>query len=113
MRYNALIINPKKGEQNMLDENRYKGFWQDFTIAEASGVKAIRDTYNRAFKGWKNNVEYFASLVMTLNHKIWRHYEEGNETLTDIYNELWEKSYYWGLDNYKDEDAAYFIDFLD
>ena len=97
----------------MIDENKYKGFWQDFTIADAYGEAAIRDTYKRAFEGWKDNVEYFASLVMTLNHRIWLHYENGNEAFTNLYNELWEKAYNWGLDNYKDEDAAYFIDFLD
>ena len=26
----------------------YKGFWQDFTIADAFGLNAIQDTYNRA-----------------------------------------------------------------
>lgn len=30
-------------------------FWQDFTIADAFGIDAIKDTFNRAFKEWKDN----------------------------------------------------------
>ena len=33
-------------------------FWQDFSIADRFGSKAIKDTYKRAFDGWKNNTEY-------------------------------------------------------
>lgn len=97
----------------MIDENKYKGFWQDFTIADAFGESAIRDTYKRAFDGWKDNVEYFASLVMTLNHKIWFWYEHGNENFTNLYNELWEKADQYGMENFKGEDATYYFQFLD
>jgi len=97
----------------MTDDNKYKGFWTDFTIADRFGENAIRDTYQRAFKGWKDNVEYFASLVMTLNHKIWVHYEAGNEALASIYNELWEKADQYGATRFKGEDAAYYFQFLD
>lgn len=97
----------------MIDENKYKGFWQDFTIADAYGESAIRDTYKRAFEGWKDNVEYFASLVMTLNHKIWFWYEHGSENFTNLYNELWEKADQYGMANFKGEDATYYFQFLD
>ena len=97
----------------MMDDNRYKGFWQDFTIADAFGENAIRDTYQRAFKGWKDNVEYFASLVMTLNHKIWIWYERGNNEYAAIYNELWEKADQYGRETFKGEDATYYFQFLD
>ena len=30
-------------------------FWMDFSIADKFGIAAIKDTYNRAFKGWKTN----------------------------------------------------------
>ena len=29
-------------------------FWQDFSIADRFGIDAVKDTYNRAFKEWKN-----------------------------------------------------------
>lgn len=33
-------------------------FWDDFTIAEAFGENAVRDTFNRAFEEWKGNYKY-------------------------------------------------------
>jgi hypothetical protein len=97
----------------MQDENKYKGFWQDFSIADAFGKNAIKDTYKRAFAEWKDNVEYFASLVMTLNHKIWVWYERGNNEYTDIYNELWEKADQYGVNHFTGDDATYYFQFLD
>ena len=47
-------------------------FWDDFTIAEAYGESAVKDTYNRAFKEWKTNVEYITEFVMVLNHKMFQ-----------------------------------------
>ena len=43
-------------------------FWDDFTIAEAFGGNAVRDTFNRAFDEWKGNYKYLTELVMVLNH---------------------------------------------
>ena len=34
----------------------YKGFMQDFMIADRFGEAAVRDTYKRAFREWKDNV---------------------------------------------------------
>ena len=39
----------------------YKGFWQDFTIADAFGLGAIQDTYNRASSEGKSNAEYITT----------------------------------------------------
>lgn len=33
-------------------------FWQDFSIADKFGISAIEDTYERAFKEWKDNYIY-------------------------------------------------------
>ena len=97
----------------MINESKYKGFWQDFAIADAFGEAAISDTYNRAFKGWKDNVEYFASLTMTLNHRAWMWYERGNENYTELYSKLWEKADRFGSNHFKGDELAYFLDFLD
>lgn len=96
----------------MVDEHDYKGFWQDFTIADRFGVSAIKDTYERAFEGWKDNVEYYASLVMTLNHKIWEWYEK-DEAVAKLYNELWMRADDYGRDNFKGKEAEYYFNFLD
>lgn len=83
-------------------------FWQDFTIAEKFGANAIADTYSKAFDMSKNNYIYLTELVMVLNHKIWQHYEAGNEGLARAYNDLWEKADEYACDNLKGEEADYF-----
>lgn len=87
-------------------------FWSDFTIADAFGTEAIKDTFNRAFKYWKDNYEYLTELVLVLNWKIWQHYEK-NETYAKLYNELWMKADNYGLDNLKGDELNYFIRTLD
>ena len=90
----------------------YKGFMNDFMIANHFGEKAIRDTYKRAFNEWKDNVEYFSSLVLTLNHLIWAYYEK-DEKLAKVYNELWENADRFGSNHFKGDDATYYFNFLD
>lgn len=87
-------------------------FWSDFSIAEKFGESAIRDTYKRAFKEWKNNAEYVTELVLVLNWKIWALYKT-NEPIARVYNELWAKTNDWCLDNLKGEDLDYFISTTD
>lgn len=87
-------------------------FWSDFTIADAFGTEAIKDTFNRAFKYWKDNYEYLTELVLVLNWKIWQHYEK-NEAYAKLYNELWMKADNYGLDNLKGDELNYFIRTLD
>lgn len=85
-------------------------FWDDFGIAEIfSGAKGVQDTYNRAFDEWKNNVEYITELTLVLNWKIWYWHDNGNEELARLYNELWEKTDQWCLENLKDDDKMYFL----
>lgn len=87
-------------------------YWDDFSIADAFGVDAIKDTYKRAFEYAKLDYKYLTELVMVLNHKIWEHYET-NVRLGMLYNELWEKADAYGLDTLKDNELSYFIRTLD
>ena len=75
-------------------------FYDDFTIADRFGIKAIKDTYKRAFNEWKDNVEYITEFVMVLNHKMWHHYKSNHE--------LYEKANDWCMDNLKGTDLDYF-----
>lgn len=86
----------------------YKGFWQDFTIADQFGLEAVQDTYNRAME-WKSNAEYITALTITLNHKIWYWYEAGNEKYTKLYDKLWRELDDWCLENLKGKDLEYYI----
>lgn len=91
----------------------YKGFMTDFAIADRFGIAAVRDTYDRAFKEWKDNVSYFASLVMTLNHRLWMWYDAKNERMAKLYDELWKKADEWGCEHFTGADAEYYFRFLD
>ena len=92
----------------------YKTFYRDFTIAETcGGAKDIRDTYKRAFAAWKDNVEYFAALVLTLNHKIWEMHDRGDNETGLLYDGLWRKAHSYGARHFKGKDAEYYYNFLD
>ena len=82
-------------------------FWQDFSIADAFGISAVEDTYERAFDEWKTNYIYLTELVMVLNHKIWQH-DERNDARARVYNELWEKTDAYACDNLKGKELEYF-----
>ena len=82
-------------------------FWSDFSIADVFGVKAIKDTYKRAFNEWKTNHIYLTELVMVLNWKIWQ-YHEKNKVLAKVYNELWEEADCYACENLKGEELTYF-----
>ena len=99
----------------MMADNGYTTkttFWEDFSIADRFGEKAVKDTFNRAFDEWKSNTEYITEMVLVLNHKIWQHCNNNN-TLAAIYNELWEKADNWCLNNLKGEDLEYFFRTID
>ena len=87
-------------------------FWYDFSIADAFGVAAVRDTYNRAFEGWKGNVVYLTELVMVLNHKIWAHYGKRDD-LAKVYDELWREADGYCCDNLKGDDWDYYYEITD
>lgn len=82
-------------------------FWEDFSVADAFGVDAIKDTYNRAFENWKGNYQYLTELVMVLNWKIWQYYEN-NQQYAELYNDLWAKADEYACTNLKGEELAYF-----
>lgn len=83
-------------------------FYEDFSIADAFGAKAVRDTYRNGletakFMGYKELTEF----VMALNWKIWEHYED-NLPLARLYDELWRKADLYATENLKGEELEYF-----
>lgn len=83
-------------------------FPTDFDIADKFGTSAIKDTFKRAFNEWKSNYVYLTELVITLNFKIWEHYENGNQELASLYNELWEEADNYACENLKGEELSFF-----
>lgn len=87
-------------------------FFQDFSIADNFGAKAIRDTYDTAFKEWKNNYKYLTELVMVLNWKIWQ-WNEKNEAYAKLYDELWRKADEYACTHLKGDELSYFYQTTD
>jgi hypothetical protein len=82
-------------------------FFEDFQIANAFGVKAVKDTYKRAFNEWKDNYVYLTELVIALNLMIWATYGK-NDALADVYNELWIEADEYACNNLKGDDLSFF-----
>ena len=96
-------------------ENGYElktTFWDDFTIADAFGVDAIKDTFERAFNEWRNNVVYVTELAMVMSWKSCDYYGK-NETFMNLYIELYYRVDEWCINNLKDEDLRYYFDTTD
>lgn len=88
-------------------------FFADFSVADCFRENAIKDTYNRAFNGWKGNLEMFTELVAVLNHKIWQHYEH-NDSYAKLYDSLWRQANEYLKDNFtKKDEVAYWFNVLD
>lgn len=89
-------------------------FWQDFMIADAFGESAIRDTFNRAFKEWREDRIYVTELAMVLNWRSWYWDSKDNLKLCKLYAELYYTVWDWVGVNLTDEDARrYFYKTLD
>lgn len=96
----------------LLDYECKTTFWEDFSIAEAFGEEAIRNTCKRARAEWKNDRIYGTELSMVLNHKSW-HWHKKNIAIGTLYAELWEEFNNWVLDNWKGEDLSYYLKITD
>ena len=91
-------------------------FWDDFMIAEKFGIDAVRDTYNRVMRAWSDNYIYLTELVMVLNWNIWYWNGAGTslaEKFTELYNELWEKTHAYSLDNLTGDELQYYLRTVD
>ena len=120
---------PKLPEWSMAKAIGYKPkttFWDDFCIAELYGdpspIHGILDTYRRAFKEWRGNVEYITELSLVLNHRgcFWYNAAERNEDNKDCftalyssYFNLWHMLNDWACENLNGDDYAYYRQITD
>lgn len=106
------------------DYERKTTFTSDFSIAEwcyytKDGLTAIKDTLKNALTCWKDNVEYFAELIIAINMKAWEHAARGNHAWGNLYSELYyfvrEMYFDWYDDKHKDHGKAmdYYFDYVD
>lgn len=99
-------------EQQMLGLNGYETqttFYSDFTIADAFGESAVIDTFERSFASFNKNIVYMTELSLVLNHKLWEHYNAGNESMSNVYDTLWKKTDEYCINNFKGSDLDYFL----
>lgn len=93
-------------------ENGYElktTFWMDFSIADAFGVEAIKDTFNRAFDAWKNNIVFVTELAMVMSWKSCYYYGKNEQYMT-LYSELYHKVDDWCMSNIDDiNDLMYYL----
>ena len=88
-------------------------FFMDFSIADVFGANAIKDTYKRAFNEWKSDYKMLTALVVTLNHKIWEHYEHHNDDFAKLYDSLWRQAEDYALTNLKGDELKYYHEITD
>lgn len=86
-------------------------FYTDFSLAELFGTKGIRETFDLAFKEWKNNTVYITEFTMALNWKCWEH--EHHADFGPLYLELFEKMDDWCRENLTGEDLTYYYQTTD
>lgn len=77
-------------------------FTGDFDIAELFGSKAIQDTFERSFKGWKSQIDYMTNLAIVVNNKAWEHARTNRE-----YAALYSNLYYVVRDWVYSEEAKF------
>lgn len=108
---------------NMLTGGGYEvftTFGNDFDICDQiadtqKAIKAIEETYGRAFREWKSNYKYITEFCMTLNWKCWlwsaeipENIHPTNEEISETYAKLYYKCDSWCLDNLKGEAKDYY-----
>lgn len=106
------LINWKQYALDMCGYEIITTFGEDFDIADAFGEAAIRDTFNRAFEGWKDNYKYLTELVLILNWKIWQYYQT-DEAKAMLYDELHRIADSYACDNLKGDELSYFYQTTD
>ena len=87
---------------------RFTTFANDFALAEVCGDDAIRDTFKRALKGWKDNYKYLTELEMVLNWLCWFWFAESqrDEELSRLYADLFYECRGAFYDRWSKDEAA-------
>jgi len=105
------------------DYERKTTYTSDFSIAEwcvpVEGMSAIASTLRNALTNWRDDVEFFAEIIIVLNMKAWEHHARGNKEYSRMYSELYlmAKDLYfdWFDEDNEQHDKAmkYYYDYVD
>ena len=111
-------------ERNLRDDyERKTTYTSDFSIAEwcvpIEGMSAIASTLRNALTNWRDDVEFFAEIIIVLNMKAHEHAARGNWEYAEMYSDLYldAKCLYfdWFDKDNKQHDKAmeYYYDYVD
>lgn len=111
-------------ERNLREDYKRKTtYTYDFSIAEwcvaAEGMSAIASTLRNALTNWRDNVEFFAEIIIVLNLKAHEHASRGNWEYSKMYSVLYldAKCLYFDWfnkdNNQHNEAMKYYYDYVD
>ena len=114
----------KNFEANLREDYERKTTYTcDFSIAEwcvpVEGMKAIASTLRNALTNWRDNIEFFAEIIIVLNMKSWEHASRGNNEYGKMYSDLYymvrDLYFDWFDKDNKQHDKAmeYYYDYID
>ena len=84
----------KNFEANLREDYKRKTtYTSDFSLAEwyvpIEGMNAIASTLRNALTNWRDDVEFFAEIIMVLNMKSWEHAARKNNQYGKMYSDLY------------------------
>ena len=88
-------------------------FWSDFSIADAFGIDAVKDTFRRAFAEWKSDYVYLTELEIVMNWKCWEHFNKGNKEISELYSEYYYQCREYAYDTFTDSQLQYHFEMTD
>lgn len=86
--------------------------WELFSFAELLGPDGVQRHYESIFNDCKDNLVLLTELVLVLNLKTFTWYQV-DDTIGLTYNELWEKTDAYAMDNLKGDELHYYLSTLD
>lgn len=95
------------------DYNVVSTFAGDFAIADVYGLDAIRDTFNRSFNNYKEDIYMMTEMCLVLNWAIWRYFELNQLGISKLYNELWQKCDAWCMEHFTGDELQFFLSVTD
>ena len=97
--------------ETMTGYKPFTTFYEDLSIADAFGTKAILETMRDIIQAWGHDYKYITEFIMAVNWKSWEH--QNNEEYCKLYAEMYYMLHDWALDNFKDEALQYYLETTD
>ena len=105
------VINCTDGvcDEGQHDYNGYLGRLQ----AKEHDKESLDKEAEVIFREAMGDVQHYAKFVMSLNHLLWKHYNDGNERVARWYDALWRIYDSFAYRNFKGKELDWYIRYLD